>query len=458
MPRVITRKDHILRFEDFNLQPELLRALRDLGYEEPTPIQEGTIDALLRDKDMVGQAQTGSGKTAAFMLPILERLDPNSKDLQALVLCPTRELALQVADATRSFAKYLPNVAVVPVYGGAPIVEQIMALNRGGQIVVGTPGRVLDLLRRGKMILADCRMVVLDEADEMLSMGFIDDVRDILKRTPWGKQTALFSATMPDPIKKLAEEELHAPEFVKVASKELTVDTVDQRVAYCEPKEKLEFLEQFLREERPKCALVFGRTKIGTQRLADELKRKGHKVRALHGDMGQGARDSVMIAFRSERIPLLVATDVAARGLDVSHITHVINYELPDEAEVYVHRIGRTGRVGREGFAISFVSNKEKPKLEAIERLLKRKIQIWGDGTASRSDALAAAATAEANRDAPADELIEAAVEMVGNTPIEHPHSEGDTGSDGAPKKRRRRGGRGRGRSSGDAATVVSAD
>ena len=420
-----------MRFEDFDLQPEIMRALRDLGYEEPTPIQQGTIDALLRDKDMVGQAQTGSGKTAAFMLPILERIQPDVKDLQALVLCPTRELALQVADATRGFAKYLDGVSVVPVYGGAPIVEQITALNRGGQIVVGTPGRVLDLLRRGKMILADCRMVVLDEADEMLSMGFIDDVRDILKRTPWGRQTALFSATMPEPIKRLAEEELHSPEFVIVASKEVTVDTVEQRVAHAEPSEKLALLESFLKETNPRSAIIFGRTKIGTQRLADDLKRRGYKVRALHGDMGQGARDSVMIAFRGQRVPLLVATDVAARGLDVSHVTHVINYELPDEAEVYVHRVGRTGRVGREGFAISFVSKKEQPKLEQIERLLKRKIQLWGS-------------------EAPVAVPV---IEQVAETA-----QESTAGGEGeAPKKRRRRGGRGRGGGGDSTPSIVPA-
>ena len=411
--RVDYSEGRTLRFEDFDLRPEILKALADLGYEEPTPIQEGTIDALLRDKDMIGQAQTGSGKTAAFMLPILDRIEEDSSDLQALVLCPTRELALQVADATRSFCKYMDKVSVVPVYGGAPIVDQIAALNRGGQIVVGTPGRVLDLLRRGKMILADCRMVVLDEADEMLSMGFIDDVRDIMKRTPWGKQTALFSATMPAPIKKLADEELHSPEHVKIASKEITVDTIEQRVLFVEPREKLEALEAFLEEAKPRCAIVFARTKIGTQRLADDLKRRGHKVRALHGDMSQGSRDSVMIAFRSQRVPLLVATDVAARGLDVSHVTHVVNYELPDEPEVYVHRIGRTGRVGREGFAISFVSKKERPKLDQVERLLKRPIEVYGD----------------------------AARPVVEEAPADQPAAEGEE----PKRKRRRRGGRGRG-------------
>ncbi|MFM7552745.1 MAG: DEAD/DEAH box helicase [Actinomycetota bacterium] len=429
-----------MRFEDFDLRPEILRALADLGYEEPTPIQEGTIDALLRDKDMIGQAQTGSGKTAAFMLPILDRIEEDSTDLQALVLCPTRKLALQVADATRSFAKYLDGVEVVPVYGGAPIVDQIAALGRGGQIVVGTPGRVLDLLRRGKMILSDCRMVVLDEADEMLSMGFIDDVRDIFKRTPWGKQTALFSATMPDPIKRLAEEELHAPVHVKIASKEITVDTIEQRVAFCEPKDKIDLLERFLKEADPRCAIVFARTKIGTQRLADDLKRRGHKVRALHCDMSQGSRDSVMIAFRSQRVPLLVATDVAARGLDVSHVTHVVNYELPDEAEVYVHRVGRTGRVGREGFAISFVAKKEQPKLDQVEALLKRKIQVWGE------DAPAAAPTATATPAAPVGEDEVTAEVVAPPTSGGAPAGDAATGTgDGPKRRRRRRGGRGRG-------------
>ena len=350
----------------------------------------------------------------------------------------------------------------MPVYGGAPIVEQITALNRGGQIVVGTPGRVLDLLRRGKMILSDCRMVVLDEADEMLSMGFIDDVRDILKRTPWGKQTALFSATMPDPIKKLAEEELHTPVFVKVASKEITVDTVEQRVAFAEGRDKLELLERFIQEMKPPTMIIFARTKIGTQKLADDLKRRGHKVRALHGDMGQGARDSVMIAFRGKRIPILVATDVASRGLDVSHVTHVVNYDLPDEPEVYVHRIGRTGRVGREGFAISFVANKEKPKLDAVERLLKRKIQRWGIDEPVQPltpEQIAIAEEIEA-----AEESGEVDVLVVENENSQQgssePRAEGD-----APKKRRRRGGRGRGKgnggdgsSSGDAPVAVTAD
>jgi ATP-dependent RNA helicase DeaD len=346
----------------------------------------------------------------------------------------------------------------VPVYGGAPIVEQITALNRGGQIVVGTPGRVLDLLRRGKMILADCRMVVLDEADEMLSMGFIDDVRDIMKRTPWGKQTALFSATMPDPIKKLAEEELHSPEYVKIASKEITVDTVTQRIAYAEGRDKLELLERFLDEMKPPTTIIFARTKIGTQKLADDLKRRGHKVRALHGDMGQGARDSVMIAFRGKRIPILVATDVASRGLDVSHVTHVVNYDLPDEPEVYVHRIGRTGRVGREGFAISFVSNKEKPKLEAIEKLLKREIQRWGIDTpipASTPEQIALAEEIEAAEESgDAEEAIvdnpeTVAVADASTTDASEPRAEGEE----PRKRRRRRGGRGRGKGNGGEAS-----
>jgi ATP-dependent RNA helicase DeaD len=335
---------------------------------------------------VIGQAQTGSGKTAAFMLPILERIDASSGDLQAIVLCPTRELALQVADMSRALAAHLDGVHVVPVYGGAPIREQVDRLARGAQVVVGTPGRVLDLLQRGKMVLADCRMVVLDEADEMLSMGFIDDIRAILRRTPWGRQTALFSATMPGPIRVLAEEELHSPRTVSVTPEEITVDTITQRVVEVEPREKLDRLEDVLESESPACAIVFGRTKIGCARLADELFRRGHKVRALHGDMTQSARDSVMIAFRARRVPLLVATDVAARGLDVSHVSHVINYELPDEPEVYVHRIGRTGRVGRDGAAISLVSKREQRKLQAIEALLRRPIPRWTPGDDTDDD------------------------------------------------------------------------
>jgi ATP-dependent RNA helicase DeaD len=420
-----------VQFHDFELSEPLLKALDDLGWTTPTPIQKGTIEHLLADRDVIGQAQTGSGKTAAFMLPILERIDAGSGDLQALVLCPTRELALQVADMSRALAANLDGVDVVPVYGGAPIREQIDRLARGAQVVVGTPGRVLDLLQRGKMVLADCRMVVLDEADEMLSMGFIDDIRAIMRRTPWGKQTALFSATMPPPIQKLAEEELHSPQLVKVTPNEIAVDTITQRVIEVEPREKLDRLEELLETERPACAIVFARTKLGCARLADELFRRGHKVRALHGDMTQSSRDSVMIAFRSRRVPLLVATDVAARGLDVSHVSHVINYELPDEPEVYVHRIGRTGRVGREGAAFSFVSRKERRKLQAIEALLRRPIPHWKPGDEP---------VAEGGDDA--DEGSEPAQLDAAPTPNgDAPAAGGEGGGDAG--KRRRRGRRG---------------
>ncbi len=370
-------RTNLLRFHDFDLSEPILRALDELGYEQATPIQEGTIEHLLRDRDVVGQAQTGTGKTAAFMLPILERIDPEAKDVQAIVLCPTRELALQVCDAARSFAKYLDGVDVVPVYGGAPIRDQIDRLARGAQVVVGTPGRVLDLLNRGKLLLMDARMVVLDEADEMLSMGFIDDVRAILKRSPWGRQTALFSATLPAEIRRLAEEELHSPRTVSVTPEVVTVEKIEQRMIEVAPNDKPETVDRILRAEKPKSAIVFARTKLGCQRLADELERKGHRVRALHGDMSQGSRDSVMIAFRASRVPILVATDVASRGLDVSHVTHVINYDLPDDAEVYVHRIGRTGRVGRDGKAISIVTRRERPKLDAILKLTGARIPEW---------------------------------------------------------------------------------
>ncbi len=426
-----------MRFSDFRLSEPILRALGDLGYETPTAIQEGTIEMLLRDRDVVGQAQTGTGKTAAFMLPILERIDPTHREVQAIVLCPTRELALQVADASRGFAKYLDGVEVVPVYGGAPIREQVDRLARGGQIVVGTPGRVLDLLQRGKLILADARMVVLDEADEMLSMGFIDDVRAILRRAPWGRQTALFSATMPPEIRKLAEEELHSPETVSVTPEVVTVERIEQRMLEVEPRGKLDAIDQILKAEAPRAAIVFARTKIGCQRLADDLERRGHRVRALHGDMGQGARDSVMIAFRARRVPILVATDVASRGLDVSHITHIFNYDLPDEPEVYVHRIGRTGRVGRSGAAISLVTRREQPKLEAILKLTGVPIPTWsapGTATVAPPAVTAMAVTAA---DAPAE---------AGAAPA--------SADETRPRRRRgRRGGRGR---SGDQSAPVS--
>ncbi len=409
-----------ITFEDLPLSEPILRALRELGYVRPTPIQVGCIEPLLRDRDLIGQAQTGTGKTAAFMLPILERIDPTVTDVQALVLCPTRELALQVADAARQYGVHVPGANVVPVYGGASLKEQIDRVRRGATIVVGTPGRVLDLLRRGKLVLSDTRMVVLDEADEMLSMGFIDDVRAILRRAPWGKQTALFSATMPAEIKRLAEEELHSPEHVRIAPKLVTVESTDQYVIFAEPNEKRAVLERILDLEDPHCAIIFTRTKLACQRLADELDRHGRRVRALHGDMGQGSRDSVMIAFRDVRVPLLVATDVAARGLDVSHVSHVINYEMPDDAEVYVHRIGRTGRVGRDGIAISIVSKRERQKYDAVVRLTGVTPRVWGGGGAVVS------------HDEPAKAAPEAA-----------PPTASRDGAEARPRRRRRRGGGG---------------
>ena len=432
-----------MRFSEFGLKEPILRALDDLNYETATPIQEGTIAMLLKDRDVVGQAQTGTGKTAAFMLPILERIDPDMRDVQALVLCPTRELALQVADHARSLARHLDGVEVVPVYGGAPIREQIDRLARGGQVVVGTPGRVLDLLTRGKLILADARMVVLDEADEMLSMGFIDDVRAILRRAPWGRQTALFSATMPPEIRKLAAEELHSPETVSVTPEEITVERIEQRMLEVEPRGKLDAIDRLLKSEAPRCAIIFARTKIGCQRLADDLSARGHRVRALHGDMGQGARDSVMIAFRGDRVRILVATDVASRGLDVSQVSHVINYDLPDEPEVYVHRIGRTGRVGRDGKAISLVTKREQPKLDAIQKLLGIPIPTWS----MPGDDVVAVPVRTAQVTEPEVGATVVATVLVGEA----------TGDGEARRKRRGRRG-GRGRRPGGAAATASAE
>jgi ATP-dependent RNA helicase DeaD len=385
------------------------------------------------------------------MLPILERIDPEMRDVQALVLCPTRELALQVADHARKFAVYLDNVEVVPVYGGAPIREQIDRLARGGQVVVGTPGRVLDLLTRGKLILADARMVVLDEADEMLSMGFIDDVRAILRRAPWGRQTALFSATMPPEIRKLAAEELHSPETVSVTPEDITVERIEQRMLEVEPRGKLDAIDKLLKSETPRCAIIFARTKIGCQRLADDLSARGHRVRALHGDMGQGARDSVMIAFRGDRVRILVATDVASRGLDVSQVSHVINYDLPDEPEVYVHRIGRTGRVGREGKAISLVTKREAPKLDAIQKLLGIPIPKWtmpGDEVVAEPVQAARATAAETGTESEP----ETGATVVATVPA------GDATGDGEVRRKRRGRRGGRGRRPGGAAATASAE
>jgi ATP-dependent RNA helicase DeaD len=369
----------VTAFADLGLTESSLLALQDVGYEQPSPIQEQAIPPLLEGRDVIGQAQTGSGKTAAFGLPLLEHVDPGEHEVQALILTPTRELCIQVTQAIRAYGQR-KGVDVVAVFGGAPIRSQQAQLRAGGQVVVGTVGRVLDLIQRASLILHSCRFVVLDEADEMLDLGFLEDVERILALTPNSRQTALFSATMPPPIRALADRYLYDPALVKVRNPTMTVDTVEQFSLEVRPNEKADTLVEVLRAERPDQALVFVRTKIRCDQLFRRLRDRGLNVRALHGDMSQGQRDGVMLAFKGGRVPILVATDVAARGLDISNITHVINFDVPVSPDVYVHRIGRTGRVGRSGRALTFVEPRQKRELEAIERHIGTSIAPWSAG------------------------------------------------------------------------------
>jgi ATP-dependent RNA helicase DeaD len=363
-------------FKELGLSEPLVEALQHLGYEQPTPIQEQAIPELLAGRDVIGQAQTGTGKTAAFGLPLLQYVDPSMNEVQALVLTPTRELCIQVTQALRAYGER-KGIEIVAVFGGAPIRDQMTRLRGGGQVVVGTVGRVMDLMSRHALVLSDARFVVLDEADEMLDLGFFEDVETILSRTPNGKQTALFSATMPPPIKKLAEKGMYDPLVIKVKAATLTIDTVTQFYIEVSDREKPDALARVLKEERPEQAIIFVRTKIGADRLQRSLNDKGVRVKALHGDMSQGSRDGVMIAFKDGRERLLVATDIAARGLDISGVSHVINYDLPNSPEVYVHRIGRTGRVGRSGRAITLITPRQSKDLDAIRKHANTEIGEW---------------------------------------------------------------------------------
>jgi ATP-dependent RNA helicase DeaD len=366
-------------FADLGLSEPTLQALRDVGYEAPSPIQEAAIPPLLEGRDVIGQAQTGTGKTAAFGLPIMEYVDPSEDSVQALVLTPTRELCIQVTQALRTYGSHA-GVDVVAVFGGAPIRSQQAQLRSGGHVVVGTVGRVLDLISRHSLMLHDCRFVVLDEADEMLDLGFLEDVERILALTPSSRQTALFSATMPGPIRALADRYMYDATLIRVEAATLTIDTVEQFQLPVEPRSKPDRLVEVLQAEDPDQAIVFVRTKVRAEQLFKTLRDRGLNVRALHGDMTQGARDGVMLAFKAGRVPVLVATDVAARGLDITTVTHVINYDVPTSPDTYVHRIGRTGRIGRSGRAITFVEDRQKRELEAIERHIGTGIARWERG------------------------------------------------------------------------------
>ncbi|MDQ4048899.1 MAG: DEAD/DEAH box helicase [Actinomycetota bacterium] len=375
-------------FAELGLSAPLLDALGHLGYQVPTPIQEETIPLLLEGRDVIGQAQTGTGKTAAFGLPMLEYIDPADPAVQALVLTPTRELCIQVTQALRAYGQNR-GIEVVAVFGGAPIRDQASRLKQQAQVVVGTVGRVMDMIGRHYLFLDSARYVVLDEADEMLDLGFLEDVETILGRCPSGRQTALFSATMPPEIRRLAEKRMYDPVTVRVKAATLTIDTVKQFHIEVSDRDKPDKLAEVLQAERPEQAIIFARTKIGVDRLARRLGDKGLRVKTLHGDMTQGARDGVMIAFKGGRERLLVATDVAARGLDIAGVSHIVNYDIPNSPDIYVHRIGRTGRAGDTGRAITLITSKQRSDLEAIERHAKTEIPAWSsNGGVPRSATL----------------------------------------------------------------------
>lgn len=361
-------------FTDLNLHPELVRAVTERGYATPTPIQAAMIPVMLSGADVIGQAQTGTGKTAAFALPLLHNLIPNQKHIQALVLAPTRELALQVAESVREYGQF-HNVRVLAVYGGAAYLPQLNQLKRGVDVVVGTPGRLMDLMRRGALDIHNIRTVVLDEADEMLSMGFIEDIETILAETPAERQTALFSATMPLEIRRLADKYMRDPQSVVIERNQVTSATIEQRYYFTNLGDKTAALTRLFEIEEITSALIFVHTRAETGELANELTQRGYPSEALNGDLSQDARERTLNRFRQGQVRVLVATDVAARGLDIDDISHVFNYELPHDPEIYVHRIGRTGRAGKTGIAITLVAPREKRRLRQVEALTRQKLK-----------------------------------------------------------------------------------
>jgi Superfamily II DNA and RNA helicases len=361
------------RFEDLGLSKELLRAVEDMGFEEPSPIQVLAIPHILEGRDIVGQAQTGTGKTAAFGLPLLEKLDPRAKLTQALILCPTRELAIQVAEEVGKLAQRR-KISVLPIYGGQPIERQFRALEKGAQVIVGTPGRVMDHMERGTLSLNAVSIAVLDEADEMLDMGFRDDIEHILEHTPENSQRIFFSATMPAAIMEMAKRFLNEPEIVKITRKQLTVPSVEQTYYEVRPHQKMEALCRVIDSSGFRKALVFCSTKRSVDELTSHLMTRGYLADGLHGNLAQPQRDRVMGRFRTGGIEILVATDVAARGIDVDDVDAVINYDIPHDVENYVHRIGRTGRAGRAGKAFTFVTAREHYRLRDIIRFTKARI------------------------------------------------------------------------------------
>lgn len=364
-----------LNFNELNISKEIQKAIDDMGFEEASPIQSAAIPHLLEGKDVIGQAQTGTGKTVAFGIPAIEKINPKNNDVQVLILCPTRELCLQVSEEITKLSKYKKGINVLPIYGGQSIERQIQGLKRGAQVVIGTPGRVIDHLERKTLKLNSIKLFVLDEADEMLNMGFVEDIEYILETTPEEKQTVFFSATMPRPILELTKKYQNSPELVKVVHNELTVPNIEQIYFEVKDSHKFEALSRLIDINNIKLGLVFCNTKKRVDELVEQLQSRGYSSDALHGDMRQGQRENVMKRFRAGNIELLVATDVAARGIDVDNIEIVINYDIPYDEESYVHRIGRTGRAGKDGKAFTFVSGRDMYKLRDIQKYAKTKIK-----------------------------------------------------------------------------------
>lgn len=388
-----------MEYIEANIDERILRAITEMGFSEMTPIQEQAIPVFLTGQDIIGQAQTGTGKTAAFGIPTLQKIDPDNKALQAIILCPTRELAMQAAEELRKFAKYMHGIKVLPIYGGQDIVKQIKNLKSGVQIVVGTPGRVMDHMRRKTMRMDQVHTIILDEADEMLNMGFREDIETILKDIPEDRQTALFSATMPKPILEITKEYQKDAAFIKITAKEVTIDTIKQLYYMVRHHDKNEVLSRLIDYYDPEKALIFCNTKRMVDELAKEMKRRGYLAEGLHGDLTQAQRDTVMGLFKEGRANFLIATDVAARGIDVKGVDAVFNYDVPEDIEYYVHRIGRTGRAGQSGIAFTFVCGREIYKLRDIERICHTHIDEAKVPSAERVTSHKAAKILKANQE-----------------------------------------------------------
>ncbi|MFJ7953312.1 DEAD/DEAH box helicase [Lysinibacillus sp. NPDC096418] len=361
-------------FSELNISESSLRSLKRMGFEEATPIQEGTIKFAMEGRDVLGQAQTGTGKTAAFGIPLIEKIDPKNPAIQALIIAPTRELAIQVSEELYKLG-YDKRVKLLSVYGGQEIGRQIRALKNRPQIIVGTPGRILDHINRRTLKLEEVQTLVLDEADEMLNMGFIDDINTILESVPTSRQTLLFSATMPPAIRKIAETFMNNPEVVKIKAKEMTVENIEQFFVKATEREKFDALSRLLDVQKPELAIIFGRTKRRVDELSQALSVRGYLAEGIHGDLSQAKRISVLRQFKEGKIDILIATDVAARGLDISGVTHVYNFDIPQDPESYVHRIGRTGRAGKSGTAITFVTPREMGYLRIVEETTKKRMK-----------------------------------------------------------------------------------